>query len=225
MPKMVTPDELQLAKRRMLERQLRRRGISSPRVLEAMERVPRERFVGDDLCEFAYDDRAMAIECDQTISQPYMVAAMTQSLELSGNESVLEIGTGSGYQTAILAELARHVTSVERHAELSALAAQRLTALGYRNVTLAVGDGTLGWPDAAPFDRIIVTAAARHCPPALWEQLVEGGILVIPLGDAWSQTLQAIRKIGGRPAVENIVECRFVPLIGAQGWPDDQPTA
>ncbi len=164
----------------------------------------------------SYADRALPIDCEQTISQPYMVALMTQALELTGAESVLEIGTGSGYQTAVLAELAAHVTSVERHAELSAHAARILRSLGYTNITLVVGDGTLGWPAGAPYDRIIVTAAAAKLPAPLFAQVCEAGIMVIPLGDADAQVLAAVRKINGEPQLTELSGCRFVPLIGAQ---------
>lgn len=207
------------AKQEMLRKQLRRRGIHDRRVLAAMAKVPREQFVSEEIRREAYADRALPIDCGQTISQPYIVGLMTQSLELAGEEKVLEIGTGSGYQTAILAELAREVVSIERHSELSARASEVLSALGYRNVTLVVGDGTLGWPDRSPFDRIIVTAAAAEYPPALFAQLDEKGILVIPLGGRDYQTLQAIRKLAGRPQAANLSACRFVPLVGAHGWP------
>jgi protein-L-isoaspartate(D-aspartate) O-methyltransferase len=146
---------------------------------------------------------------------------MTQALQLRGEEKVLEIGTGSGYQAALLAELAREVVSVERYRELSQQAGEALRQLGYRNVTLTVGDGSLGCPALAPFDRIIVTAMAAEFPPALFEQLAEGGILVIPLGGRDCQTLQAIQKRDGQPRAVNLSRCRFVPLIGAQGWPDE----
>jgi protein-L-isoaspartate(D-aspartate) O-methyltransferase len=204
----------------MLRKQLRARGIVDESVLAAMARVPRERFVSPETVSQAYADRALAIGCGQTISQPYIVGLMSQALACSGGEQVLEIGTGSGYQTAILAEIAGEVISIERHAELSKQAAARLAELGYRNVTLGVGDGTTGWPDRAPHDRIMVTAAAAQCPPALFDQLREGGILVIPLGGHEYQALQAIRKVAGRPEAVNLSACRFVPLVGAQGWPE-----
>ncbi len=206
--------EFQTAKQQMLRKQLRRRGIHDPKVLAAMNKVPRERFVSRQTHNEAYADRALAIDCGQTISQPYIVALMTQALELSGKEIVLEVGTGSGYQAAILAELAREVFTIERYAKLSKQAAATLSALGYRNVTLMVGDGTLGWADRSPFDRIIVTAAAAEYPPALFKQLDEGGILVIPLGGRDYQTLQAIRKAAGRPRTVSLSACRFVPLVG-----------
>ena len=203
----------------MLRVQLRRRKIRDRRVLAAMAKVPRERFVSEGSRHEAYADRALAIDCGQTISQPYIVGLMTQALELAGSEKVLEIGTGSGYQTAILAELAGEVISIERYPELSEQAGEVLSALGYENVTLSVGDGTLGCADRAPFDRIIVTAAGAECPPTLLAQLVEQGILVMPLGGRTYQTLQAIRKVAGQPQSENLSTCRFVPLVGVHGWP------
>jgi protein-L-isoaspartate(D-aspartate) O-methyltransferase len=214
----MAPIDLQAAKQQMLRRQLRRRGIHDPRVLAAMAKLPREQFIRPELRDEAYADCALGIDCGQTISQPYMVALMTQALELSGGEKVLEIGTGSGYQAAILAELVGEVVSVERHPELSDRAAAILRQLGYGNVTLAVGDGTLGWPPAAPYDRIIVTAAASHLPPPLLEQLKDGGLLVIPVGEPDLQTLQAIRRTGPTHQVVNLAACRFVPLVGAEGW-------
>jgi len=211
--------DLNAEKQQMLRKQLRHRGIGDPRVLAAMTRVPRERFVFQQIRDQAYADRALPIRCGQTISQPYIVGLMTQALRLLGQETVLEIGTGSGYQTAILAELASHVVTVERHTELSFQAGALLSELGYRNVTLIVGDGTLGDPDRCPFDRIVVTAAAAQCPTALFEQLHEGGILVVPVGTQDRQVLQAIHKVDGCPQVTNLSPCRFVPLIGVQGWP------
>jgi protein-L-isoaspartate(D-aspartate) O-methyltransferase len=210
---------LTAARDRMVAEQLIDRDIASPEVLSVMGRVPRERFVPLEFLAETYADRALPIDCQQTISQPYIVALMTQALELSGQESVLEIGTGSGYQTAVLAERATKVVSIERHPELSAQAERVLRALGYRNVTLVVGDGTLGWPAEAPYDRIIVTAAAAKLPEALFAQLRETGILVIPLGNADSQSLVAVRKIDGQPQSTELSGCRFVPLIGAE-----QPT-
>ncbi len=218
--KLMSHADLQSAKQQMLRRQLRGRGIREVNVLAAMTKVPRERFVASAMCDEAYADRALAIDCRQTISQPYIVGLMTQALELSGKETVLEIGTGSGYQTAVIAELAREVISIERHEVLSKQADAVLAELGYENVTLVVGDGTLGLPDRSPFDRIIVTAAAAQYPPALFEQLREGGILVIPLGGCDCQMLQAIRKLSGRSKTENLSACRFVPLVGSQGWPE-----
>ncbi len=204
------------AARHALQRELAEGGIRSPSVLAVMGRVPRERFVPEGVRHLAYADRALPIACDQTISQPYIVALMTESLALKGGERVLEIGTGSGYQTAVLAELAGEVISIERHEPLSQEAARVLEELGYKNVQLIVGDGTLGWPEGAPYDRILVAAAAAHVPPALEEQLAEGGTLVIPVGSSQQQTLEAYRKVGGRLVAEPLSGCRFVPLVGAE---------
>jgi protein-L-isoaspartate(D-aspartate) O-methyltransferase len=203
------------ARQKMLTVQLLDRGVDAPRVLGAFARVPRERFVPEHRRDEAYADRALPIDCGQTISQPYIVGLMTQALKLEGTEHVLEIGTGSGYQTAILAELAHDVVSLERHAELSAQARARLALLGYGNVRLVVGDGTLGWPELAPYDRIIVTAFATMVPQPLYDQLVEGGILVMPLGHPEAQMLRAVRKGPDQPEVTDLSPCRFVPLVGA----------
>lgn len=203
------------ARREMVQSQLVLRGIKSPRVLEAMGRVPREKFVPEHLQDEAYADRALPIDCEQTVSQPYIVGLMTEALALTGAERVLEIGTGSGYQAAVLSELAQSVISLERHAALSLQAGAALHALGHRNVKLHVCDGNQGWPDGAPYDRIIVTAAAAEIPPALFEQLREGGIMVIPLGASHSQILYAIHKINGRPRATELSGCRFVPFVGA----------
>jgi protein-L-isoaspartate(D-aspartate) O-methyltransferase len=207
-------------KNNMLRRQLRGRGIIDPRVLQAMEKIPRERFVPPESKDEAYADRALAIGCDQTISQPYIVALMTEAMQLEGDETVLEVGSGSGYQTAVLAELSREVLSIERLPLLADRARQTLDELGYRNVTIRTGDGTLGWPDRAPFARILVAAMAAECPLALFDQLAEGGILVIPLGGRSSQVLEAIRKVNGNMHSTSLSGCRFVPLIGEQGWPE-----
>jgi protein-L-isoaspartate(D-aspartate) O-methyltransferase len=214
------PFSLSNARDRMVVEQLADRGIVSSAVLSAMGRVPRERFVPLEFLAETYADRALPIDCQQTISQPYIVALMTQALELSGHESVLEIGTGSGYQTAVLAELAAKVVSLERHAELSKQAARILETLGYKNVALVVGDGTLGWPPGAPYDRIIVTAAAAKLPEPLFSQLREGGVLVIPVGTAESQALVAIHKVAGQPEVSELSGCRFVPLVGDAAPPE-----
>jgi len=204
-------------RRRMVRHDLKGRGIQDEHVLEIMGRIPREAFVLAADAPLAYSDRALPIACAQTISQPYMVALMTEALELSGSERVLEIGTGSGYQTAILAALAREVISIERHKELSEDAGARLHALGFTNVILLVDDGTRGAPQYAPFDRILVTAAAASCPPALWDQLAEGGILVGPFGSGDSQWLEAIRKRSGEAERRFLVPCRFVPFVSDQG--------
>jgi len=206
-----------------LDRQLRSRGVRDSRVLAAMAGVDRRRFVPPPEREYATDDAALPIGCAQTISQPYMVGAMTQELALAGAERVLEIGTGSGYQAAILAALAAEVFTVERHATLSLRARGVLDGLGVTNVRYRVGDGTLGWPEAAPFDRILVTAAAPAVPPPLFHQLAEGGLLVAPVGGEGGQELHVIRKVEGRPVVRTMIPCRFVKLIGAQGWAEGEP--
>jgi protein-L-isoaspartate(D-aspartate) O-methyltransferase len=197
----------------MVRHQLRSRGVKDERVLAAMQHIPREAFVPESLAPEAYFDCALPIDCQQTISQPIIVALMTEAMQLSGSERVLEVGTGSGYQTAILAELAAVVFSIERHAPLAREAKDRLDRLGYRNVAVRVGDGSLGGPEEAPFDRIIVTAAATQCPPALWEQLAEGGILVGPFGPDSEQTLAATKKVAGQRQSHYLTGCRFVPLV------------
>jgi protein-L-isoaspartate(D-aspartate) O-methyltransferase len=201
-----------------IARQVRARGIEDRRVLHAIGRLARERFVPPEVREHARDDRALAIGLDQTISQPYMVAVMTVELGLTGSERVLEVGTGSGYQTAVLAQLAAEVATVERHATLSLRARGLLDGLGLTNIRYRIGDGSLGWPELAPFDRIIVTASAPEMPPALFAQLAEGGRLVAPIGTESDQLLTTIEKQGGRPVVRRGMACRFVPLIGAEGW-------
>lgn len=205
--------EADRARLRMLRDQLQRDGIRDARVLEAMARVPRERFVPVAQPADAYADRALAIACGQTISQPVIVAMMSAALALTGRETVLDIGTGSGYQTAILAELAARVVSIEIHAELSAQAGRVLAELGYRNAELHVADGTLGWPAAAPYDGILVAAATAECPPALLAQLAEGGRLVIPLGGPGGQVLECIERQGDTFRTTHLTKCRFVPLV------------
>jgi protein-L-isoaspartate(D-aspartate) O-methyltransferase len=197
----------------MVEHQLRPRGIRDKRVLAAIGRVPRERFVPEEIANEAYEDNALPIECGQTISQPIIVAMMSEALELQGDERVLEIGTGSGYQAAVLAELAGEVYSIERHAGLAELAQSRLAKLGYENVQVRIADGSLGWPEAAPFDCIIITSAAKECPPALWRQLADDGILVGPFGPPSEQSLVALRKRGERTEKRVLTACRFVPLV------------
>jgi len=211
-------DELSSSRQEMVIAQLEERGIKNRPVLDAMGRVPRHRFVDAALKSRAYGDHALPIGAGQTISQPYMVALMTQSLELGGDERILEIGTGSGYQTAVLAEFTPRLFSIERHADLARAAAATLKDLGYSNVILKVGDGTIGWPEHVPYDRILVTAGAPSVPSALFEQLAEGGILVIPVGDRESQRLEVIVKKHGLARTRQLVECAFVPLQGKQGW-------
>lgn len=204
----------------MVNEQLRKRGIRSPRLLEVLERVPRHLFVPEDLAARAYEDHALPIGNGQTISQPYMVAAMTEALELTGSERVLEIGTGSGYQAAVLAEMAREVVTLERDQSLAKAARERLTALGYRNIRVQIGDGTLGCADEALFNAALVAAAAPSIPPSLVEQLSENGRLVIPVGNAEKQMLLRVRKSAGQIAQEKLFPCQFVPLRGRYGWPD-----
>ena len=209
------------ARSQMLVNKLKKRGILDARVLAAMNRVPREIFVSAALQDTAYADHALPIEQGQTISQPYIVGLMTQALKLQGTEKVLEIGTGSGYQAAVLCELAQRVITIERHLELAELAAIRLAQLHYQNVLVVCQDGTLGWPDEAPYQRIIVTATGDHVPPALMDQLEEGGLLVMPVGGEDEQLLKVFRKHKGRLQEHNLCGVRFVKLIGEQGWPDD----
>lgn len=202
----------------MVDRQLLQRGIRDERVLTAMARVPRHEFVADPYRAQAYDDNPLPIGEGQTISQPYIVALMLEMLELSEEDIVLEIGTGSGYQTALLAQLSRHVYSIERHPTLAANAQAALARLGYTNVTIEVGDGSKGLPAHAPFDGIVVSAAAPDLPQALFEQLKEGGRLVVPVGPTEAQFLQLVTKKEGKPVLSEQIPCRFVPLIGEQGY-------
>ncbi len=213
------PEDNYTAERaRMVDRQIAPRGVSDLRVLAAMQKVPRHRFIPAHLWDQAYGDYPLPIGEDQTISQPYIVALMTELLELKATDRVLEVGTGSGYQAAILAELAAQVYSIDRVASLLARAEQILASLGYANIKTRVGDGTLGWPEEMPFDAIIVTAGAPQVPRPLTEQLALGGRLVIPVGDTWSQTLTCIRKTADGLKFEYHGGCRFVRLIGEYGW-------
>jgi protein-L-isoaspartate(D-aspartate) O-methyltransferase len=202
----------------MVSSQLISRGIKDEKVLRAMRKVPRHLFMPESVRYSAYDDMAMAIGEDQTISQPYMVAVMTELLELTGAEKVLEIGTGSGYQAAVLAELSAEVYTIERIEPLATRARELLRGLGYRNVHVVVGDGTAGLEGQAPFDRIIVTAAAPAVPQPLVHQLSEGGIIVAPVGERYSQILLKGRKVNGHLTEEFSTPCAFVPLIGEHGW-------
>jgi protein-L-isoaspartate(D-aspartate) O-methyltransferase len=199
---------------------LRNAGVTATKVLAAIERVPRENFVEEAFLDQAYANQALPINCGQTISQPLVVGLMTQALEISSRQKVLEVGTGSGYQTAILAKLARRVYTVERHRDLLAGAERRFKALKLHNITTMVGDGYKGWPAQAPFERILVTAAARIVPPDLVAQLSEeGGILVIPVGDvAGTQEVIRVRKDGAQFTSERLFPVRFVPLV--EGVPD-----
>jgi len=205
-------------RRLMVETQLVPRGIRDQRVLEAMFKVPRHLFVDEPMQSKAYDDMALPIGNGQTISQPYMVAVMTELLELKGDERVLEVGTGSGYQAAVLAELAAEVYSIERVEALALKAREHLRELGYDNVHIITGDGTEGLPEKAPFDRIIITAGTPQVPGPLKEQLAEGGILVAPVGARFSQQLIRLKKTLGRITEEYHTPCVFVPLVGKYGW-------
>ena len=202
----------------MVEKQIRRRGVGSPRVLEAMLAVPRHEYVPADFQEEAYADKPLPIGGGQTISQPFIVAAMAEALCLNGDGRVLEVGTGSGYQAAVLSLLAREVYSVESYTPLALAAQERLTRLGYTNVHVHNGDGSLGFPEGAPYDAILVTAAAPEIPPLLAGQLREGGRLVIPVGSRESQELLQVRKEDGKLCCRTLFDCRFVPLLGRYGW-------
>jgi len=205
----------------MLEAQLRQRGIKNERVLTAMARVPRHEFVDQRYQSQAYDDNPLPIGERQTISQPYTVALMLELLDPAQDHAILEIGTGSGYQTALLAELARHVYTIERHPLLAFRAQATLARLGYANITSEIGDGSAGLPVYAPYDGIIVSAAAPSLPLKLFAQLKDGGRLVIPIGPPEAQDLQLIRKQEGKPVVTQQIGCRFVPLVGEQGYRED----
>jgi protein-L-isoaspartate(D-aspartate) O-methyltransferase len=210
--------DLGSARRRMVERQLRARGIEDERVLGAMGEVPREAFLPEALRDRAYADSALPIGEEQTISQPWIVAAICQALELEGSELVLEVGTGSGYSAAVLARLAAHVVSIERHRQLSEAAVGRLASLGVRNVELVAGDGSLGVAERAPFDAIAVHAAAPAPPPALIEQLADGGRLVVPVSGGEADMLTVLRRAGDGVERRALGPCRFVPLIGEEGF-------
>lgn len=204
----------------MVEIQLVARGISDEQVLEAMRRVPRHLFVPEDLQDIAYGDHPLSIGEGQTISQPYMVALMTQLLVVDETDKILEIGTGSGYQAAILAELGDKVFTVERIASLSQKAEKFLRNLGYRNIFFKIGDGTLGWGEFSPFDKIMVTAGSPDVSKSLVDQLVDGGRMVVPIGDAFTQILTTVDKVEGQVKKSEVCGCTFVPLIGEQGWKD-----
>jgi protein-L-isoaspartate(D-aspartate) O-methyltransferase len=215
------PDFAEL-RRRMVDEQIRERGIGSPRVLQALLVVPRHLFVPPEEVGAAYADQPLPIGEGQTISQPFMVAAMSDALELAGGERVLEVGTGSGYQAAVLSMLAAEVYTIESHASLALSARERLERLGFSNVHVHAGDGTLGLPAAAPYDAIVVTAAAPSVPPPLVKQLADGGRLVIPVGRPEHQELLQVRKAGGQTTSRVLHYCRFVPLVGRHGWPSQK---
>ena len=218
----MSPDMIQSyagQRRKMVEEQLVERGIKDLGVLEAMSRVPRHLFAQESLRHRAYGDYPLPIGENQTLSQPYIVASMTAALSLKGEERVLEIGTGSGYQTAVVAELARQVFTIERLNNLSRKAQEILEGLNYMSIVFKMFDGTYGWPDQAPFDAILVTASAKEIPESLVKQLGEGGRLVAPTGDAHEQKLVVLTKNGSRVSRRELGACKFVPLIGKYGWP------
>ncbi|MCE5194015.1 MAG: protein-L-isoaspartate(D-aspartate) O-methyltransferase [Nitrospiraceae bacterium] len=205
-------------RKEMVDLQLILRGIKDIRVINAMRKVPRHLFVSEAIQYKAYDDIALPIGEGQTISQPYMVAAMTELLELKGDEKILEIGTGSGYQAAVLAELAKEVYTIERIPALGQKAEETFKKLKYKNIRIKIDDGTIGWKDASPFDRIIITAAAPSVPQPIVDQLSNNGIIVAPVGERFSQQLIVIKKSGSTLAEEFHTPCVFVPLIGKYGW-------
>ncbi|MGD0403547.1 MAG: protein-L-isoaspartate(D-aspartate) O-methyltransferase [Candidatus Acidiferrales bacterium] len=219
-------ENFEAARREMVARQIRERGIHSQRVLDAMMDVPRHLFVAHDQVGQAYADEPLPIGAGQTISQPFMVAAMSEALALEGSERVLEVGAGSGYQAAVLSRLAREVIAVESQPALAAAARERLSRLGYSNVRVEEGDGSMGWPavnssdgpPAAQYEAILVSAAAPAVPPPLVEQLAEGGRLLIPVGSSERQELLRIVKRKGRTTQQSLYACRFVPLLGRYGW-------
>lgn len=212
--------DFETLRREMVERQIVDRGVRNRRVLDAMLTVPREIFVPERLVDFAYDDHALPIEEDQTISQPFIVALMVEALEIRSGDRVLEVGAGSGYAAAVLSRMAREVYAIERHEALVQLARERMQRLGYTNVQILHGDGTLGWPQHGPFDAIAVAAGGPDIPPALQNQLAVGGRLVIPIGnDPRLQELVRVRRTGPDTFErESLGAVRFVPLVGAQGW-------
>lgn len=211
-------DPLAERRARMIEAQLRERGIRDERVLAAMGKVPRERFVAREFASEAYADGPLPIGAGQTVSQPYMVATMVEALEVQPSDRVLEVGAGTGYEAAVLGELATEVWTVERRAELGEKAQRILWELGYRNVHVTCGDGSLGLPEHAPFNKIVVAAGAPNAPPSLIEQLAAGGILVVPVGNRVEQQLHVVRKTEEGIVTSPHVLCCFVPLVGAEGW-------
>ena len=213
-------EEIEVARIAMVREQIIRRGITDANVISAMQKVPRHKFINEKFFSEAYADHPLPIGDGQTISQPYMVALMTQCLELKGGEKVLEVGLGSGYQAAILAEITKEVYSIERFASLAQRAEKTLTNLKYFNIKIKVGDGTSGWEEFSPFDGIMVTAGAPEIPPSLTEQLAAGGKLVIPVGGRFMQNLSVFKKEGERLIQKDICSCVFVPLIGKEGWRD-----
>lgn len=210
------------ARERMIQTHLRSRGVRDRRVIAAMADVPRETFVGRGMQEFAYEDSPLPIDAGQTISQPYVIARMLEAARIGERDNVLDVGTGSGYSAALMGRLARHVHTIERVASLAAQAKERFEAMDAANVEVHVGDGSTGWPSAAPFDAIVVAAGAPETPDALRAQLAVGGRLVIPVGDAGVQELLLIRRLDARRfRTESLGAVMFVPLVGAQGWTED----
>ncbi|PIP21146.1 MAG: protein-L-isoaspartate O-methyltransferase [Candidatus Omnitrophica bacterium CG23_combo_of_CG06-09_8_20_14_all_40_11] len=207
-----------ILRKRMVEEQLIPRGIKNQRVLDAFSKIERHKFIPENLRNSAYADFPLPIGEGQTISQPYIVALMTECLDLIGQEKVLEIGTGSGYQAAILAELAKEIYTIERFENLAKQAENILNELGYKNIKIKIGDGTLGWPQQPSFDRIIITAASPKIPLPLIEQLADSGKLILPLGESFSQVLTLVEKKEGKLKSIDICGCVFVPLIGKHGW-------
>jgi protein-L-isoaspartate(D-aspartate) O-methyltransferase len=210
--------DYQDTRKKMVEEQLIRRGINDPKVLAAMLKVPRHLFVGEAMDHKAYTDNPLPIGEGQTISQPYMVAIMSQSLNIRKGEKVLEIGTGSGYQAAVLAEMGAKVFTIERVEGLFSRARRLLDELKYHTIAMKYGDGTIGWAEHSPYDRIIVTAGSPEVPKAYWEQLAEGGRIAIPVGDIHVQSLVLLDKVGGKQVKSEVCGCVFVPLIGKYGW-------
>jgi protein-L-isoaspartate(D-aspartate) O-methyltransferase len=216
--KFAEPASFDEQRREMVEQQLRARGVRDLRVLETMLQVPRHEFVPEEFRAQAYEDHPLPIGKEQTISQPLIIAISLQALALSGSESVLEVGTGSGYQTALLARLARLVYSVERHPELADAAERDLRLLGFDNVQVSIRDGSQGWSEHSPYDAILVSAAAPSVPKSLVEQLAEGGRMVIPVGPPHTQELLLVRRNHQTTTTETVDGCRFVPLVGAEGY-------
>lgn len=214
--------DFEAMRKRMVEEQLIPRGISDKKILDAFRKIPRHEFMEEELWESAYGDYPLPIGDNQTISQPYMVALMTESLGFKGSEKALEIGTGSGYQLAVLAEIAKEVYSVERFRSLAERAEAILKKLGYTNTKIKVGDGTLGWEEEAPYDGIVVTAGAPGIPESLLGQLKEGGRLVIPIGGPFGQILTIVEKRGPSITTREVCGCVFVPLVGKEGWPSSR---
>ena len=211
------------AREQMVAQQIAGRGLADAALLDAFREVPRELFVAPDLAGEAYEDRPLPIEAGQTISQPYIVAFMIDAARVRPGQRVLEVGAGSGYAAAILGRIADSVVAIERHSELARIAGERMERLGYRNVRIVEGDGTLGFAEEAPYDAILAAAAGRDVPEALLDQLAEGGILVMPVGaPSGAQRLVRVRRRGGRFEREELDAVRFVPLIGEQGWPEER---